>query len=131
MKLIIRKLKLMYLVLTYICLSNSSLAIDPVEIGKFYQKNVEVNLSTIKNLNNINEEKIEIKKDIRTKIKKKENVVIKTKNVDKEKTEIENLIEKRLARINNTTNKPPSEIHILFNSETANIKIDDENKIRN
>ncbi len=48
-----------------------------------------------------------------------------------EKTEVENLIEKKLAKINSITNKAPSEIHILFNSETANIKNDDENKIRN
>ena len=131
MKLIIRKLKLIYFVLTYICLSNSLLAIDPVEIGRKYQNDIDVNLSIIENLNkNINQEDIIIKKDIRTKIKKKENVTIKTKNLIEEKTETENLIEKKLARINNTTNKPPSEVHIFFNSETANIKIDDENKIR-
>ena len=131
MKLIIRKLKLIYFVLTYICLSNSLLAIDPVEIGRKYQNDIDVNLSIIENLNKrINQQDIIIKKDIRTKIKKKENVTIKTKNLIEEKTETENLIEKKLARINNTTNKPPSEIHILFYSETANIKIDDENKIR-
>ena len=53
-------------------LSNFSLAIDPVEIGKFNQKNIETNLSILDNLNQaINKEKFEIKKDIRTKIKKK------------------------------------------------------------
>jgi len=55
MKSIIRKLKLIFFVITCIFLSNFSLAIDPVEIGKFYQENIEVNLSIIENLKqNIN-----------------------------------------------------------------------------
>ena len=45
MKSIIRKLKLIFFVITCVFLSNFSLAIDPVEIGKFYQENIEVNLS--------------------------------------------------------------------------------------
>ena len=73
MKSIIRKLKLIFFVITCIFLSNFSLAIDPVEIGKFYQENIEVNLSIIENLKqNINEKKFKIKTDIRTKTKKKE-----------------------------------------------------------
>ena len=132
MKSIIRKFKLIFFVLIYVFFSNSLLAIDPVEIGTKYQNDIDVNLSIIENLNkNMNQEEIIIKKDIRTKIKKKENVTIKTKNLIEEKTETENLIEKKLAKINSITNIVPSEIHILFNSETANIKIDDENKIRN
>ena len=131
MKSIIRKFKLIFFVLIYVFFSNSLLAIDPVEIGRKYQNDIEVNLSIIENLNkNRNQAEIIIKKDIRTKIKKKENVTIKTKNLIEEKTETEKLIEKKLAKINSITNTVPSEIHILFYSETANIKIDDENKIR-
>ena len=131
MKSIIRKFKLIFFVLIYVFFSNSLLAIDPVEIGTKYQNDIDVNLSIIENLNkNRNQAEIIIKKDIRTKIKKKENVTIKTKNLIEEKTETEKLIEKKLAKINSITNTVPSEIHILFYSETANIKIDDENKIR-
>ncbi len=132
MKLIIKKLNIFLFIFVYYFFSSSLLAIDPVEIGTKYQNGIDVNLSIIENLNkNINQEEIIIKKDIRTKIKKKENVTIKRKNLIEEKTEVENLIEKKLAKINSITNKAPSEIHILFNSETANIKNDDENKIRN
>jgi len=132
MKLIIKKLNIFLFIFVYYFFSSSLLAIDPVEIGTKYQNDIDVNLSIIENLNkNINQEEIIIKKDIRTKIKKKENVTIKRKNLIEEKTEVENLIEKKLAKINSITNKAPSEIHILFNSETANIKNDDENKIRN
>ena len=132
MKSIIKKFGLIFFVLIYIFLSNSLLAIDPVTIGKFYQKNVEVNLSIIENLNqNRNKEGIVIKKDIRTKIKKKENVTIKTKNIDKEKIKAEDFIEKKFARFSETKEKVISQIQILFNSETANLKDEDENKIRN
>ena len=66
------KIKLFFFTITSIFLSNFSLAIDPVEIGKFHQKNIETNLSILDNLNqSVNKEKFEIKKDIRTKIKKK------------------------------------------------------------
>ena len=121
MKSIIRKLKLIFFIITCIFLSNFSLAIDPVEIG-FGQKNIEINLSILDNLNQVvNKEKFEIKKDIRTKIKKKENVSIKT----------ENYIEKKLARINKRTESIISQIQIFFNSETANLKNEDINKVRN
>ena len=132
MKSIIRKLKLIFFVITCIFLSNFSLAIDPVEIGKFYQENIEVNLSIIENLNqNINKEKFEIKKDIRTKIKKKEDVVVKIKKIDKEKTKTQDSIKKKFARINETKKEILSQIQIFFNSETANIKDEDAGKIRN
>ena len=134
MKSIIRKLKLIFFVITCVFLSNFSLAIDPVEIGKFYQENIEVNLSIIENLKqNINEEKFKIKTDIRTKTKKKEkeNVVIKNKNIDTEEVKTDNFIEKKFARITEIINKTPNEIQILFNSETANLKDEDVEKIRN
>ena len=132
MKSIIRKLKLIFFVITCIFLSNFSLAIDPVEIGKFYQKDIEVNLSIIENLKqNINEEKFKIKTDIRTKIKKKENVVIKNKNIDTEEVKTDNFIEKKFARIKEIKEKTPSEIQIFFNSETANLKVEDVKKIKN
>ena len=132
MKSIIRKLKLIFFVITCIFLSNFSLAIDPVEIGKFYQENIEVNLSIIENLKqNINEEKFKIKTDIRTKIKKKENVVIKNKNINTEEVKTDNFIEKKFARIKKIIEKTPNKIQIFFNSETANIKDEDVKKIRN
>jgi len=115
------KFKLVFFIITCSFLSNFSLAIDPVEIG-FGQKNIEINLSILDNLNqDMNKEKFEIKKDIRTKIKKKENVSIKT----------ENYIEKKLARINKRTESIISQIQIFFNSETANLKEDDIKKIKN
>ena len=132
MKSIIRKLKLIFFIITCIFLSNSLLAIDPVEIGKFKQENIEVNLSIIENLKqNINKEKFKIKKDIRTKIKKKEDVVVKIKKIDKEKTKTQDSIKKKFARIKKITEKTPTKIQIFFNSETANIKDEDAEKIRN
>jgi len=134
MKSIIRKLKLIFFVITCIFLSNFSLAIDPVEIGKFYQENIEVNLSIIENLKqNINEEKFKIKTDIRTKTKKKEkeNVVIKNKNINTEEVKTDNFIEKKFARIKKIIEKTPNKIQIFFNSETANLKNEDKDKIRN
>ena len=137
MKSIIRKLKLIFFVITCIFLSNFSLAIDPIdpiEIGKFYQEDIEVNLSIIENLKqNINEEKFKIKTDIRTKTKKKEkeNIVIKNKNINTEEVKTDNFTEKKFARIKKIKEKTPNKIQILFNSETANIKDEDVKKIRN
>ena len=134
MKSIIRKFKLILFILIYISFSNSLQAIDPVEIGKKYQNDIEVNLSIIENLNkNRDQVEIIIKKDIRTKIKKRKNVEIKTKNTVKEKSKTEDLIDnidKKLARINKPTNGFFNQLHILFNSETANLKNEDMDKIR-
>ena len=124
MKLIIKKFKEILFVSICIFIHNSILAIDPVEIGKPYQKDVEINLSIIENLNqNAKEEKIKIDKDIRTKIKKKakESVEIKTNDFE----------EKKFARIKEIIEKAPNEIQIIFNSETSNLKDEDANKIRN
>ena len=132
MKSIIRKFKLIFFVLIYVFFSNSLLAIDPVVIGTKYQNDIDVNLSIIKNLNkNRNQKEIIIKKDIRTKAKKKENVSIKTKNINKEEIKIENSIEKKLARIKETRETIVNQIQILFNSETSNLKETDINKLRN
>ena len=135
MKSIIRKFKLILFILIYISFSNSLQAIDPVEIGKKYQNDIEVNLSIIEKLNkNRNQAEITIKKDIRTKIKKRKNVEIETKNTVGEKSKTENLIDnidKKLARINKPVNGFMNQIHILFNSETANLKNEDMDKIRN
>ena len=134
MKSIIRKLKLIFFVITCIFLSNFSLAIDPVEIGKFHQENIEVNLSIIENLKqNINEEKFKIKTDIRTKIKKKEkqNVVIKNKNIDTKEVKTDNFIEKKFARVEKIIEKTRNKIQIFFNSSTANLKDEDIKKIKN
>ena len=135
MKSIIRKFKLIFFVLIYAFFSNSLPAIDPVEIGTKYQNDIDVNLSIIENLNkNRNQAEIIIKKDIRTKIKKRKNVEIKTKNTVKEKSKTEDLIDnidKKLARINKPTNGFINQMHILFNSETANLKNEDMDKIRN
>ena len=125
------KFKLVFFIITFSFLSNFSLAIDPVEIGKFKQKNIETNLSILDNLNQaINKEKFEIKKDIRTKIKKKENVSIKTKNTNIEEIKTKNSVERKLARINKRTESIASQIQIMFNSETANLKDADIKKIK-
>jgi len=128
----IKKIKLFYFTIISIFLSNFSLAIEPVEIGKFYQKEIEINLSIIDNLNqNFKEEKIKIEKDIRTKIKKKkENVVIKKKNIENEEVKIDNFIDKKFARIKEVIEEVPNEIHIFFNSETANLREDDIKKVK-
>jgi len=112
--------------------ATSLLAIEPVEIGKPYQQDVETNLSVIDNLNqSFKEEKIKIDKDIRTKKnKKKENVLIKKKNIENEEVKTDNLIDKKLARIQEVIEKTPNEIQIFFKSETANLKEDDINKIK-
>ena len=109
--------------------ATSLLAIEPVEIGKPYQQDVETNLSVIDNLNqSFKEEKIKIDKDIRT--KKKGNFVIKKKNIGNEEVKTDNLIDKKLARIQEVIEKTPNEIQIFFKSETANLKEDDINKIK-
>ena len=124
MKIIIKKFKQILFISICIFIHNSILAIEPVEIGKPYQKDVEVNLSIIESINqNTKEEKIKIDKDIRTKIKKKakESVEIKTNDFE----------EKKFARIKEIIEKAPNEIQIIFNSETSNLKDEDANKIRN
>ena len=134
MKLIIKKFKEILFVSICIFIHNSILAIDPVEIGKPYQKDVEINLSIIENLNqNAKEEKIKIDKDIRTKIKKKakESVEIKTRNTDEKGIKTDDFVEKKFARIKEIIEKTPNEIQIIFNSETSNLKDEDANKIRN
>ena len=134
MKIIIKKFKQILFISICIFIHNSILAIDPVEIGKPYQKDVEINLSIIENLNqNAKEEKIKIDKDIRTKIKKKakESVEIKTKNTDEKGIKTDDFVEKKFARIKEIIEKTPNEIQIIFNSETSNLKDEDANKIRN
>ena len=119
------KIKLFFFTITSIFLSNFSLAIDPVEIGKMYQKDIEVNLSIIDNLSqNFKGEKIKIEKDVRTQIKKKKNIE------NKEEVKIDDSIDKKLARIQEMIEEVPNEIHIFFNSETANLKEDDVKKIK-
>ena len=134
MKIIIKKFKQILFISICIFIHNSILAIEPVEIGKPYQKDVEVNLSIIESINqNTKEEKIKIDKDIRTKIKKKakEGVEIKTSNTDEKGIKTEDFVEKKFARIKEIIQKAPNEIQIIFNSETSNLKDEDANKIRN
>ena len=110
----------------------TKLNISNYEIGKPYQSDIETNLSIIEDLNkNIYEEKIKIKKDIRTKLKKKE-IINKDENFYgiEEKLEIEKTIDKKLARIVEIEEKINDEIQILFNSETANLKDNDISKIK-
>ena len=96
MKLIIKKFKEILFVSICIFIHNYVLAIDPVEIGKPYQKDVEINLSIIENLNQDIKEEIKIDKDIRTKIKKKakESLEIKTKNTDEKGIKTDDFVEK-------------------------------------
>ena len=128
MKSVIIKFKLIFFIITCVLFSNFSLAIDSVELG-FGQKDIEINLSILDNLNqDMNKKKFEIKKNIRT---KKENDTIKTKKIGKEENKIEDLINKKIAKINKTNRKFLSKIQIFFNSETANLKNEDINKVRN
>tara|TARA_Y100000590_G_scaffold291031_1_gene327587 strand:- start:187 stop:810 length:624 start_codon:yes stop_codon:yes gene_type:complete len=107
-------------------------ALDPVEIGKPFQKDVEINLSIIENLNaDVNKTKIKIKKDIRTKRKKNKDIEIKTKKIEKEKIKNEVFIEEKFARIKEIKGASITQLQILFNSETANLKTEDADKIRN
>ena len=127
-----KKIKLIFFGLAFTCFFKSLLAIVPVEIGKPYQSDIETNLSIIEDLNkNIYEEKIKIKKDIRTKLKKKE-IINKDENFYgiEEKLEIEKTIDKKLARIVEIEEKINDQIQILFNSETANLKDNDISKIK-
>ena len=116
-----------YFSLITLFFASYAFAIDPVEIGKKYQEDLEINLSVIENLNkNLYEQKIEIKKDIRTKIKKKDNVILKKENLKNEnEIKIEKSINKQLARIQSTVEEIPNQIQIFFNSNTANLKEDD------
>ena len=133
MQLINKIFKFNVLILTFLCFKSFAIEIDPVEIGKPYQKDVEINLSIIENLNQDIKEEIKIDKDIRTKIKKKakENVEIKTKNTDEKGIKTDDFVEKKFARIKEIIEKTPNEIQIIFNSETSNLKDEDANKIRN
>ena len=134
MKIIIKKFKEILFISICIFIHNDIFAIDPVEIGKPYQKDIEINLSIIENLNQgFKEEKIKIDKDIRTKIKKKvkESVEIRTKNTGKKEIRTDGFIEKKFARIGEIIEKAPDEIQIIFNSETSNLRDEDANKIRN
>ena len=133
MKIIIKKFKEILFISICIFIYNTILAIEPVEIGKPYQKDVEINLSIIENLNQSSKEKIKIDKDIRTKIKKKvkESVEIRTKNTGKKEIQTDGFIEKKFARIGEIIEKAPDEIQIIFNSETSNLRDEDANKIRN
>ena len=126
------KIKLIVFVFFFI-FNKLATAIEPVEIGKPFQKDVEINFSIIENINKSYEKKLIINKDIRTKIdknKEKENVVIKRNNKKKE-IQIEDLGEKKFARIKEIINDIPNEIQIFFNTESANIKNEDANKIKN
>ena len=121
-----------YFSLITLFFASYAFAIDPVEIGKKYQEDLEINLSVIENLNkNLYEQKIEIKKDIRTKIKKKDNVILKKEKLkNKNEIKIEKSINKQLARIQSTVEEIPNQIQIFFNSNTANLKEDDSKKIK-
>ena len=128
----VNKIKLIVFVFFFI-FNKLATAIEPVEIGKPFQKDVEINFSIIENINKSYEKKLIINKDIRTKIdknKEKENVVIKRNNKKKE-IQIEDLGEKKFARIKEIINDIPNEIQIFFNTESANIKNEDANKIKN
>ena len=59
---------LLILIFTFFFIINKKVsAIDPVEIGIKYQKDVEINLSVIENIKGLKTERISIDRDIRTK----------------------------------------------------------------
>ena len=134
MKIIIAKFKQILFISICIFIYKTVLAIEPVEIGKPFQKDVEINLSIIENLNKKSKGgEIRIDKDIRTKVKRKakENVEIRTKNTNKKEIQTDTLLDKKLARIKEIVEKTPNEIQIIFNSETSNLREEDADKIRN
>ena len=132
MKLIKKNFELIFLLLSFIFFQKILFALDPVEIGKPPQEDVEINLSIIDNLNDgFTDKKIEIKKDIRTKLKKKEKVFIKTNEKEKEKNINIDSINKQIAKIEDNTKIISNEIQIFFSSETAKISENDKNKITN
>tara|TARA_Y100000590_G_scaffold327989_1_gene372368 strand:- start:218 stop:853 length:636 start_codon:yes stop_codon:yes gene_type:complete len=132
---IIKQSKLFHFIFVFSFLEVNAIEINPVEIGKPYQKDVETNLSIIENLRNPFEKKeIKINKDIRT--KKEEKIIINDKkNISKKKVEKNEIKdtkkekEIKFARIKKE-NADFNQVQINFESNSANISDVEINKIR-
>ena len=131
---------LLILIFTFFFIINKKVsAIDPVEIGIKYQKDVEINLSVIENIKGLKTERISIDRDIRT---KKKELKIENKLIDKidkkesKKIEIKdkdkNVPDTNLySRIKEQNIYNGNRIEILFNPNSANIKDLELQKIKN
>ncbi len=119
----------------FLIINKNCYSIDPVEIGKPYKKDVEINYSVLEKIKENKEKIISIKKDIRTKIKKnyletKNEKEIKNKN--KENKIKKNSKNKSYAYIDdNKYIDNLNKISILFDENSANIKESELNKIKN
>ena len=130
---------LLILIFTFFFIINKKVsAIDPVEIGIKYQKDVEINLSVIENIKGLKTERISIDRDIRT---KKKELKIENKSIDKidkkksKKIEIKdknkNVPETNLySRIKELNIYNGNRLQIFFNSNSANIKDVELQKIK-
>ena len=119
----------------FLIINKNCYSIDPVEIGKYYQKDVEVNFSVLEKIKENKEKIISIKKDIRTKIKKdyletsNDKEIVKNKN--KEKKTKKDFKNKSYAYIDeNKYNDNISKISIFFDENSATIKKNELNKIK-
>ena len=142
MQLINKIFKFNILILTLLCFISFAIEIDPVEIGKKYLEDLEINLSIIENLRKeYKNEEIKIKKDVRRKIKEKENVIkknneIQKKEIQKQEVKLDNknklntYKENNSSRIKKSNNKITNELQIFFESNSANIRDDEKNKIQ-
>ena len=129
MQLINKIFKFNVLILTFLCFKSFAIEIDPVEIGKKYQEDLEINLSIIENLRKeYKNEEIKIKKDVRRKIKEKENVIkknneIQKKEIQKQEVKLDNknklntYKENNSSRIKKSNNKITNELQIFFESK--------------
>tara|TARA_B100000315_G_C14515079_1_gene558785 strand:- start:209 stop:853 length:645 start_codon:yes stop_codon:yes gene_type:complete len=119
----------------FLIINKNCYSIDPVEIGKYYQKDVEVNFSVLEKIKENKEKIISIKKDIRTKIKKdyletsNDKEIVKNKN--KEKKTKKDFKNKSYAYIDeNKYNDNISKISIFFDENSATIKKTELNNIK-
>ena len=128
---------LLILIFTFFFIINKKVsAIGPVEIGKHNKHDIEINLSVIENIKGLKTEKILIDRNIRTKkkelkienklIDKKENkkIEIKDKNKNVPNTNL-------YSRIKEQNIYNGNRLEIYFNSNSANIKDSELQKIKN
>ena len=106
-------------------------AIEPVQIGKHYQENIEVNFSVIDKLSKLGEKKIYINKDIRTPATKKIETQRNNEGKKIKKTN-KNIKEKKTyTYINKTNLNNLNKIEIFFNLNSSNLQDIESNKIKN
>ena len=106
-------------------------AIDPVVIGKKYQRDFEFNASVLDSLTKLKTEEIYIDKDIRTKIKEKSKI---KKSNEKRKIikETNKIVERKktYTYINKENLNTLNKVEILFNTNSSNIQNIESDKIK-